>query len=462
MRFIYHFALVLMLTVAGSVQGIAASSAPSIVSEADVPLLIMKSVFADPAEQAAAVLQLKARGNQDAVAALLLAMRFRGPEAGVRDALKSLTRIKSDDFDDFMLWQEAHPQVKPHPAYLDAKLQLLESMDPQFMRFLGEDRGLQQNMRIRLEEIEWGGVLVDGIPALDNPKLIAADKADYLGDENLVFGVSINGDARAYPLRIMGWHEMFNEVIGGVPVALAYCTLCGSGILYETKVDGRNKPFVFGSSGFLYRSNKLMFDRETDSLWNQFTGEPVVGPLAKSGIHLKVRPVAITTWAKWRAENPSSKVLALKTGFKRDYGEGVVYNDYFASEDLMFPAIVGDESIVKRKDYVFGMRDFGVQKAWPLKAFAAGKVINDKLGDTDIVLIGDEATRTVRAYERGSLKFKAGNDDAHLGAGKIAWLISEDWLTGPNGERLPRLPGHIAYWFAWNNYFGAKSELYKG
>ena len=98
-------------------------------------------------------------------------------------------------------------------------------------------------------------------------------------------------------------------MIGGVPVALAYCTLCGSGILYETKVEGHKKPLIFGSSGFLYRSNKLMFDRETDSLWNQFTGEPVVGPLAKSGIHLKVRPVTITTWAKWQAENPNTKVL---------------------------------------------------------------------------------------------------------------------------------------------------------
>ena len=462
MRLFYQLFLVLTVTSAGFSQGAPALAAPAIVNEADVSLLIMKSVFADPDEQAVAVALLKARGKPDAVAALLLAMRFRGAEAGVKDALKSLTGIKSDDFDDFMLWQEAHPQVTPHPAYHDAKLQLLQSMDPQFMRFLGKERGLQQNMRIRLEEIEWGGVFVDGIPALDNPKLIAAERADYLGAENLVFGVSINGDARAYPLRIMGWHEMFNEVIGGVPVALAYCTLCGSGILYETKVEGHKKPLIFGSSGFLYRSNKLMFDRETDSLWNQFTGEPVVGPLAKSGIHLKVRPVTITTWAKWQAENPNTKVLALNTGFKRDYGEGVVYNDYFASKDLMFPAIVGDESIVKRKDFVFGMRDFGEQKAWPLKAFATTNVINDKLGETNIVLIGDEATRTVRAYERKGIKFNAGADDEYISAGKIKWAISEDWLTGPGGERLARLPGHIAYWFAWNNYFGAKSDLYKG
>ena len=112
-------------------------------------------------------------------------------------------------------------------------------------------------------------------------KLIDAKDADYLLGTALVFGVSINGDTRAYPLRIMGWHEMFNEVIGGVPVALAYCTLCGSGILFETAVEGRARPFVFGSSGFLYRSNKLMFDRETNSLWNQFTGKPVAAQVRK-------------------------------------------------------------------------------------------------------------------------------------------------------------------------------------
>jgi hypothetical protein len=316
-------------------------------------------------------------------------------------------------------------------------------------------------MRIRLEEIEWGGVAVDGIPSLDNPKMLEASQAEYLGDDNLVFGVSINGDARAYPLRIMGWHEMFNDVIGGVPVALAYCTLCGSGILYETSVAGRDKPFVFGSSGFLYRSNKLMFDRETDSLWNQFTGEPVVGPLSQSGIKLKVLPVTITSWGNWRKANPGTRVLSLETGHRRDYGEGVVYENYFGSPDLMFPAFVSDESVVKKKDYVFGMREFGFQKAWPLAAFEKKKVINDRFADANVVLVGDYATRTVRAYQRGDFEFASTADLSILAGPGGEWKIDEDAISGPGGEKLARLPGHIAYWFAWNNYFGVKSELYR-
>ena len=175
-------------------------------------------------------------------------------------------------------------------------------------------------MDIRLEEITWGGVKKDGIPSLDQPRMTIPEAVTYMRDDDLVFGVAINGDVRAYPLRIMGWHEMFNDVIGEVPVALAYCTLCGSGIVYETTVEGREAPFVFGSSGFLYRSNKLMFDRETNSLWNQFTGKPVVGPLVSEGIELKQRPVVITSWGAWKAANPLTLILDINTGYARDYG----------------------------------------------------------------------------------------------------------------------------------------------
>jgi hypothetical protein len=98
-----------------------------------------------------------------------------------------------------------------------------------------------------------------------------------------VFGVAIGGQARAYPLRIVNWHEMVNDTIAGVPVSLAYCTLCGAAILFDARAPGRDTPFTFGSSGLLYRSNKLMYDRQTGSLWNQFTGRPVLGALTLSG-----------------------------------------------------------------------------------------------------------------------------------------------------------------------------------
>ena len=292
--------------------------------------------------------------------------------------------------------------------------------------------------------------------------MIPANAADYLGGDDLVFGVKINGDVRAYPLRIMGWHEMFNDVIGGVPVALAYCTLCGSGILYETRVAGWDRPLVFGSSGLLYRSNKLMFDRETNSLWNQFTGEPVVGPLVDTGITLKVRPVTITQWSRWKAQNPETTVLSLDTGHRRDYGSGVVYASYFASSELMFPAAVKPDGALDPKEYVFGIRDIGASKAWPLKYFAGGAVINDVIGNRNVVLIGEAASRTVRAYERRDHAFTWAGSDTHLNENGRQWQVREESLIGPDGARLARLPGSVSYWFAWDGYLGVKSDLYGG
>ena len=392
---------------------------------------------------------------------LALALLYSGPDPAILQALTTLTGSPIKGWSDAMLWQEAHPEVVPHESFRKLKLEVLYSIDPQFARFLDGDKSKRENMKIRLEEIAWGGVRVDGIPSLDNPQLITAAEAGYLLDDDLVFGVEINGDARAYPLRIMGWHEMFNETIGGVPVALAYCTLCGAGILFETKIEGRDKPLVFGSSGFLYRSNKLMFDRETDSLWNQFTGKPVSGPLVDSGIELKIRPVAISSWRRWKERHPGTKVLSLETGHNRDYGSGVVYKAYFASPDLMVPALVRNEENVQRKDYVFGIRDVAAAKAWPVTAFAAKPVINDAVGGRNVVLIGDAATRTVRAYDRKDHEFEKTDSPDRLAGPGGEWTLTEDALVGPGGEQLARLPGHVSYWFAWDGYLGVRSELYQ-
>ena len=409
-----------------------------------------------------ALIFIENRGNPDMAASLIQALRFtRGQRDAIEATLQSITGAQPGaGWFDWMLWQEANPQITPHPSFVDFKRTMFLRIDPNFDVFM-QPRYIQPDrMRIRLEEITWGGVRKDGIPSLDNPDLITPDQATYMRDDDLVFGVSINGDTRAYPLRIMGWHEMFNEVIGGVPVALAYCTLCGSGILFETQVAGRAEPLVFGSSGFLYRSNKLMFDRATHSLWNQFTGKPVSGALVDSGITLQQRPVVITTWADWRNANPNTRILSLDTGHARDYGPGVVYREYFASDDLMFPTQV-DQSRHRQKDYVFGIRQFGGAKAWPLSAFAETSVINDGLLDTPLVLIGDAATRSVRAYERGSHRF-SGTAERLTDAQGTQWKITEDGLIGPQGITLPRVAGHIAYWFAWNGYLGAESALYEG
>lgn len=398
-----------------------------------------------------------ASGNKDMIPSLVLLMRIGGSHVVTQRALHALTGEDLTTWREAMLYQETHPEFEPHPSYYDLKLWYWGGIDQDFLS-LFSDLENRSNMRVRFEEITWGGVLFDGIPSLDNPELINAQDADYLLDSDLVFGVNINDDVRAYPLRIMGWHEMFNDTIGGVPVALAYCTLCGAGILFETQLNNREKPFVFGSSGLLYRSNKLMFDRQTKSLWNQFTGEPVSGELALSGIKLKIRPTTITSWKNWRALHPQTKVLSLETGHFRDYDSGVTYKEYFASPDLMFPTNT-DESRLLQKAQVYGIRVAGGAKAWPLEVFTTEPVINDRVGLANVLLVGDATTQTVRAYERNDIIFSGDNNK--LSSADGSWQITENALIGPGGQKLARISGHVAYWFAWDGYLGAKSELYK-
>lgn len=385
-------------------------------------------------------------------------MRYVGDRDGdISNLLHTFTgENHGNDWFRWMLWLQAHPEIKPFDGFTKFQSELFSSIDPDFEVFIHPD----VKHEIRVEEIVWGGVEKDGIPALTNPDFIKASEADYLTDSEPVFGVEINGDVRAYPYRIMDWHEMFNDVIGGVPVSLAYCTLCGSGILFDSRVKGRDEPFVFGSSGLLYRSNKLMYDQQTHSLWNQFTGRPVVGELTGSGIELKILPVVTTTWGQWKKQNPMTKVLSLKTGFRRDYKPGRAYSNYFNSPDLMFPALTNDKRL-DPKDQVFGLRITGVEKAWPLQSFKGGKVINDRVGVLELVLVGDTDSSTVRAYRSEGRHFEKQDSDLNTikHDGKL-WKVTEHALSGPDGENLSRLPGHLAYWFAWSGYLD-KAELSK-
>jgi hypothetical protein len=433
------------ITVCSATAGRAEMSAA-----ADLDAAAHRAIAGNVRERFEAIAWLLENGDVGSVAVLIQLLRWLpDDEDAIVARLRHLTGADPGSrWFDWMLWQQAHPKVTPYPGYAGFLADLLAGVDPRFRRFLRADVA----HAIRLEEIAWGGVPVDGIPALDNPRLIAANEAAYLNDDDAVFGVEINGDARAYPLRIANWHEMVNDVVGGVPVSLAYCTLCGAGILFDGRVAGREHPFTFGSSGLLYRSNKLMYDRQTDSLWNQFTGRPVVGALTGADLELRVLPVVLTSWAQWRTRHPMTRVLALETGFRRDYRPGAAYHDYFASPELMFPALMNDKRLA-HKDLVFGVRVPGGVKAWPLTDFADGAVINDHVGFVDVVLIGDPQGRGARAYRADGHRFARGASADELVAGEEHWRVSEENLVGRDGRTLPRLPGHVAYWFAWAGYF---------
>jgi hypothetical protein len=396
---------------------------------------------------AAALKDLRDLHDTAAVAPLIQMLFWTDDGQPIVDTLGALTGAHPGaKFFDWMVWQQDHPELHPYGGYTALLIELLTGLDRNYDRFLHP--GIRTT--IRLEEIVWGGVKVDAIPALDNPKMIGAGEASYLNDDDRVFGIDINGDARAYPLRIMNWHEMANDVVGGEPVSLAYCTLCGAGILYDGRVEGAPKAVTFGTSGLLYRSNKLMYDRISESLWDQFTGEPVVGQLVGMHAKLKQLPMVLTTWAAWKARHPDTKVLSLETGFHRNYAPGAAYAKYFASPDLAFPAAVHNHAL-GAKDRVFGVRVPGGARAWPLARFEGGALIQERVGLQEVVVIGEGSE--IRAYDATGHRFsRLGPATLHAEDGD--WTIGEDALHGPGGRSLARLPGGVSYWFAWNGFFG--------
>jgi hypothetical protein len=388
---------------------------------------------------------------------------------GLDTHLHALEALSGRNFgNDWASWVEWYgsTDLTPPPGFTGWKGDLYARIDPRFKEFLTEGA----DSTIRVEEILWGGVRVDGIPALDNPAMIGADEADYLDPGEPVFGISLRGDNRAYPLRILDWHEMVNDTVGGVPVSLAYCTLCGAGVAF----DGRGPDgavYTFGTSGFLYRSNKLMYDRKTHTLWNQLTGRPVLGDLVGKDLALRVLPLVVTTWERWREEHPDTLVLSLDTGFDRRYEPAAPYGDYFSSDETMFP-VWKKSDILPPKSRVFALRVGGTAKAYPLDLLLEQGVVNDRVGETPVVLIapGGEihvegtnirkgpvvysAGAEIRAYERREGFFSEMTDRSTLvDAHGDSWTVTEEALTGPGGARLDRLPGHLAYWFGWYAFF---------
>jgi hypothetical protein len=215
---------------------------------------------------------------------------------------------------------------------------------------------------IPADEIVRGGPSRDGIPALDSPPTVAAPSAPWRDDEWVV-GVEWPGGARAYPLAILVWHELVNDTVGGRPILVSYCPLCGTAIVFDRRVGGA--PRRFGVSGLLYRSDLLMFDRETESLWSQISAEAVTGPsLAQRLVLLrsKLRP-----WGEWRRAHPDTTVLSAETGHPDYYGTygHSPYGGYEKSKRLLFPAPVNPRYHPKMRTVGLRLPD-GTARGYPV------------------------------------------------------------------------------------------------
>jgi hypothetical protein len=319
---------------------------------------------------------------------------------------------------------------------------------------------------VPLDQIVSGGPPPDGIPSIDNPKFISVQEASkFLEDSELVLGLNINGDIRAYPLQILVWHEVVNDEVGGVPVAVTYCPLCFTNQVFNRIIDGQ--VVEFGTSGKLYNSNLVMYDRTSKSLWSQAMAEGIVGKYA--GTKLERVPFDIAYWKEWKQLYPDSKVLSRDTGSNRPYGADP-YGDYYTNSDVLFP-VSNKDGRLNLKEIVVGLENKGQYKAYKLQEIENKKVINDQVDGKSITLFSLYPFM-IRAYdpvvedgvEKIVLQFdyNAENNkfiDKQTGS---EWNFEGKAISGQmKGKQLTRIAFDEGFWFEWVA-FHPKTEIYPG
>jgi hypothetical protein len=274
------------------------------------------------------------------------------------------------------------------------------------------------NASIPVGEIHSGGPPRDGIPAIDNPRFIAAQRADFLTDDSRVLGVSRGDEARAYPIAILNWHEIVNDRINGEAIVVSFCPLCGTGMVFETGPDTD-----FGVSGLLYNSDVLLYDRRTESLWSQLKMQAVSGK--RLGEKLTLLAASHTSWADWRARYPHTRVLSTETGYRRDYQRDP-YQDYAKQRQTYFP-VPNQNSRYHPKEMVIGVVQGESVKAWPFAELAkTDQVVVDTLGAEAVTVIFNAEARSGRVVDA-------------------------------SGEEIPST---IGFWFAWMAFY-PQSEVYQ-
>ena len=216
------------------------------------------------------------------------------------------------------------------------------------------------NATLPTDEILHGGPPRDGIPALSNPKMIDPVAADYLADSDRVVGIVLHGQARAYPIPILNWHEIVNDEIDGQRFAVTFCPLCGTAVAFDATIDGEATDF--GVSGLLYNSDVLLYDRATESLWSQIMSEAISGE--RVGMKLTALPISHTTWRDWQETHPDTLVMSDDTGHFRDYSRNP-YAGYEQSRYTYFAVNNEAPDNYHPKEVVVGIGVDGVYKAYP-------------------------------------------------------------------------------------------------
>jgi len=315
---------------------------------------------------------------------------------------------------------------------------------------------------VPLSEVIGGGPGPDGIPPLETPQFITDLSATSISPFELVVGVKIGDDIRAYPYNIMNWHEVVNDQFSmdgsSEHVTLSYCPLTGSAMLWKSFVESTNK--TFGTSGLLYNSNLIMYDRETGSNWSQMLEQSINGPQIK---RIPDRlPVVETSWATWKAMYPETKLLSERTGFSRDY-TAYPYGSYRENQSLLFPVNNSNDLRLHRKERVLGINVGSSSKVYPIRSFSSQvEVINETVGEMQVVAAGSSGHNFGVIFNRELedctvLDFVAVQDSLPVvmrdNEGN-EWDIFGTAVSGARkGQQLQKTNSYIAYWFAWTAFF---------
>jgi hypothetical protein len=235
---------------------------------------------------------------------------------------------------------------------------------------------------VPLSEFQSGGPGKDGIPSIDVPRFVSVEEADeWLSEREPVIELAREETARAYPIQILVWHEIVNDEVGGTPVAVTFCPLCNTALVFDRRVDGR--VLDFGTTGNLRNSDLVMYDRQTESWWQQFGGEAVVGEL--TGAVLAPLPARIVAWEDFAQRHPDGEVLSQETGVVRDYGR----NPYEGYDDVdsgpLFPVSREDDRLAPKERVVFLERE-GDAAVVPFAVLAEQGRVEVEVGGEDVVV----------------------------------------------------------------------------
>jgi len=292
-------------------------------------------------------------------------------------------------------------------------------------------------------EILAGGPAKDGIPSIDNPEFTSTTKADsWLNDDDLILGLDYNGIIKAYPHRIMNWHEIVNDFAGEKPVLVTYCPLCRTGISFDPTIEG--KRVEFGTSGKLWKSNLVMYDRKTDTYWSQVGGKAIIGELA--GMKLKQIPMDTATWKDWKELHPDTLVLSKKTGFFRNYDTDP-YSSFGKSPSVGF-GVEFDDNRLFSKAIVYGVLIGDEAKAYSEEKIKEVELLNEEFAGAKLLVVLDPKLNVPKIFNR---EINGDVLEFSLEAGKLVDNKNREWTFNGESEglQLERIDTFSVFWFSW-------------